>query len=86
MGSLEIDFASAPAPPEVQVFAVSILGSAKVMVRTDQEVKLSGFSLMGRRQVDPIQPGGDDFQLPLEVTAFSLMGSVDLKREDRAED
>ncbi len=86
MGGLEVDFASAPAPPEVQVFAVSIMGSAEVKVRKDQQVKLSGFSLMGRRQIDPLEPGGDEFQLPLEVTAFSLMGRVDLKREGGAED
>lgn len=86
LGSSELDFASAPPPPEVQVFIVNILGSANVMVRPDQEVKLSGFSLLAGREIDPSQPSDDEFQLPLEITAFSLLGGLSVKREDGGKD
>ena len=82
-GGAELDFASAPAPPEVQVVILNLLGRTTVRVRPDQEVKLSGFALLGSKTVDPPRPGEDDFALPLEVTAFSLLGGVSVSREDR---
>lgn len=87
LGSVELDFASAPPPPEVQVLIINILGSAKVRVRPEQEVKLSGFALLGSRSVDPIeQAGADEFQLPLEITAFALLGSVSVRRGGEEEE
>jgi hypothetical protein len=82
LGGAELDFASAPTPPEVQVLIFNLLASTTVKVQPDQEVKLSGFGLFGSKTVDPPRPGKDDFALPLEVTAFSLLGGVSVKRED----
>lgn len=82
-GGAELDFASAPAPPEVQVLILNLLGTTTVKVRPDQEVKLSGIGLLGSKTVDPPRPGDDEFPLPLEITVFSLLGGVSVKRENR---
>jgi hypothetical protein len=85
-GTVEFDFTAEPAPPEVRLVLFSIMGGHTVRVRPDQEVMLSGFTLMGSRSLDTKRPGDDEFQLPLEVTAFSLMGKVSVKRDGEETD
>ncbi len=86
LGGAELDFASAPAPPEVQVLILNLLGNTTVRVRPDQEVKLSGFVLLGGKTIDPMRPGDDEFAFPLEITAFSLLGGVSVRRDSEEMD
>jgi hypothetical protein len=80
LGGANLDFASKPPPPEVSIVAIAILGGINIRVRPEQEVKLSGFSLLGSRGVSPPRGNPDEFALPLEVTAYSLLGSVNVNR------
>lgn len=49
LGSVEIDFASSPPLPEVDVLLLALLGGAHVNVRRDQGVNLTGVSILGGR-------------------------------------
>lgn len=96
-GSTELDFASSLPAPGVEVFIITLFGGARVKVRPEQEVRVSGFSLFGGRHVDPRRlgpPGGlgtsssgsgdDEFDEPLRISAYSLFGGVNVKRQDGA--
>jgi hypothetical protein len=83
LGSVNIDFATTPPPPEVSLLLINILGGANVWIQPTQEVKVSGFNLLGGANVDQEKPGQrDDFQSPLAVTSYSLLGGVNLKRRN----
>lgn len=86
LGSVNVDFATTPPPPEVRLLVVNILGGANVWIRPGQEVKVSGFNLLGGGSVDDEEPANrDEFQLPLEVTTYSLLGGVNVKRRNGEE-
>lgn len=84
LGSVNVDFATAPPPPEVSLLLVNILGGANVWVQPNQEVKVSGFNLLGGANIDKEEASAvrDDYRLPLEVTTYSLMGGVNVKRRN----
>ena len=88
-GSVEVDLTGAPRELEATVLA--LFGSVKLRIREDEEVMLGGFSLFGSRQLDPPalprtgdkSAGGisdDDDRLPIELNAYSLFGSIIIKR------
>jgi hypothetical protein len=92
-GSSELDFASTPPAPAVEVFIFTLFGGARVKVRPEQEVRVSGFSLFGGRHIDPLRlspPAGlappghpddaDDYSEPLHISAYSVFGGVNVKR------
>lgn len=80
-GGVEVDLASSPPPPEVDVFLVALMGSAHLKVRRDQGVNLTGASIFGARKVEPGDSAEEgELGLPLNVAAFSIMGSVEVKR------
>jgi len=85
LGGANVDFASTPPPPEVSVLDIAILGGVTIHVRPNQEVKLSGFSLLGGRGVSPPRAPSDDYSLPLDVAAYSLLGGVNVVRPDEKE-
>ncbi len=90
-GGFDIDFATSPPPPAVDLIVISIFGGAKLTVRPDQPVRCSGFSIFGGRSIEPLRrlppprtaqrPDADDEgPLPLEVTAYSAFGGLSVKR------
>ncbi|MGB6838210.1 MAG: hypothetical protein WBF66_10980 [Dehalococcoidia bacterium] len=80
-GGVEIDLASSPPPPEIDVFLLALLGSAHVKVRRDQGVNMTGVSILGGRKVEPADSTEEsELGLPLNVAAFSIMGGIDVKR------
>lgn len=81
LGGVEIDLASSPPPPEVHLLLVALMGSAQVKVRRDQGVNLTGVSILGGRKVEPAASTEEsELGLPLDVAAFSIMGSIEVKR------
>lgn len=94
-GTAELDFASSPLAPGVDVTLIAIFGAASLKVRPQQQVRLSGFDLFGARHVEPLQlppsaaataarSDDEDVDEPLEVTAFSLFGGVKVVRKNDA--
>ncbi len=99
-GGIHMDFVSYPPPPATEVIIVSVFGGANLKVRPEQDVRLFGFSFFGGRSIEPRrlpppahqQPAtrvrdhdDEDFDLPLEITAYAIFGGVSVKREDRKE-
>ncbi len=96
-GGLELDLASVPPPPALEVIVVAIFGGATIKVRPDEQVTLSGVSLFGGRSIEPRRglsrasdarpaagPCEDEGILPpLEITAYSLFGGVSVKRQEQ---
>jgi hypothetical protein len=81
LGSVEIDLASSPPPPEVDVLLLALLGGAHLNVRRDQGVNLTGVSILGGRKVEPADSTEEsELSLPLNVAAFSIMGAIEVKR------
>ena len=91
-GGVEMDFATYPPPPGVEVVLINIFGGANLKVRPEQVVKVSGLSLFGARHVEPIrelpspssmvvESEDDDGLLePLEIMAYTLFGAVTVRR------
>lgn len=80
-GGVEIDLASSPPPPEIDVLLLALLGSARVKVRRDQGVNMTGISILGGRKVQPADSTEEsELSLPLNVAAFSIMGGIEVKR------
>ena len=86
-GGIEFDFASVPPPPATEVTIVAVFGGAGFKVRSQQPLRLSGFSIFGGRSVEPAQrlppperQADDDDDLPLEINAYAVFGGIDIKR------
>lgn len=88
-GGLEFDFTTAPPPPAIELVAVALFGGVNVKVRPEQEVRMTGFSVFGGRNVEPrrqlpppvaITAEGDD-DLPLEIAAYSVFGGISVERK-----
>jgi predicted membrane protein len=93
-GGFEIDLTAAPS--DLEVVIVSIFGGAKVIVRADEEVAVSGISLFGGRKVDPRRSQSTSFgpepalqsrhepdlPLPIDIFAYSLFSGIHVKREE----
>jgi hypothetical protein len=85
-GGLELDFTSCAELPVADIVVVSLFGGATIKVRPEQHIRLSGFSLLGGRSVEPRRlpaPSNDaePDDLPLELSAYALFGGVAVKRE-----
>jgi hypothetical protein len=80
-GGVDIDLAASPPPPEVDLLLVAVLGSVHLMVRRDQGVNLTGASILGGREVEAADSTEEsELGLPLDVAAYSVMGSIEVKR------
>ena len=89
-GNVELDLTGAPR--EIEATVIALFGSAKLRIREDEEVVLNGFSLFGNRVLDSMtsaqnaadfepEIGDHDNQpLPMELSAYSIFGSVTVKR------
>jgi hypothetical protein len=81
LGAVEIDLASSPPPPEVDVHLFALFGAAHVNVRREQGVNMTGASILGGRKVEPADSTEEtELGLPLNIAAFSIMGSIEVKR------
>jgi hypothetical protein len=93
-GGFEIDLTGAPS--DLEVVIVSIFGGAKVVVRADEDVVVSGLDLFGGRKVEPrrsrpssfgSEPARQsrherDLPLPTDIFAYSLFGGIRVEREE----
>jgi len=85
LGGLEVDFTGCTEPPLQEIVVVSLLGGVNLKVRPEQAVRLEGFSVLGGRNVEPRRLAAptssalDD--LPLEISAYSLFGGINVKRK-----
>lgn len=80
-GGVEIDLASSPPPPEVDVLLVALMGSGQVKVRRDQGVNMTGASILGGRKMEPADSTEEsELGLPLNIAAFSIMAGIEVKR------
>src|SRR5262245_37842073 len=85
-GGAELDFSAAPPPPDVAITAIAIFGGITVKVHPEQVVRLSGWSVFGgksvepQRRLPPPEGGNEDFEEPLEITAYTVFGGLAVKR------
>ena len=85
LGGLEIDFTACDDPSMFDIVAVSLLGGVNLKVRSDQAVRLDGFSLLGGRNVEPRRLPAPDRaakhdDMPLEIAAYGLFGGINVER------
>jgi hypothetical protein len=91
-GGMQLDFSGGPPPPALELVLLALFGGVKVKVRPAQDVRLSGFSLFGGRDIEPRRrlpapthsaptDADDDAELPLEIRAYALFGGVSVQRE-----
>jgi hypothetical protein len=79
IGGADLDLVGAPLPPGGATFTkVSLIGGVSVTVPRDVRVEVSGFSLLGGRNVerDASTPAGAPL---LRVRAFGLAGGVKVR-------
>ena len=81
MGGVEIDLREAQLDAaEIRITAVAVMGGVDVIVPEGVRVEMGGFALMGGNS-SPRDPGPDAPGAPVvRVSAWSLMGGVDVKR------
>jgi Domain of unknown function (DUF1707)/Cell wall-active antibiotics response 4TMS YvqF len=84
MGAVDIDLREAQIDaPEIRITAVSVMGGVTVIVPEGVRVEMGGFALMGGNS-SPRDPGPEGPGAPVvRVSAWSLMGAVDVKRRRR---
>jgi hypothetical protein len=85
-GGAELDFTAVRDEPPLEVTVISVFGGTNVRVRPEQEVRVTGFTLFGGRQVEPLRritgasSGDDDPPEPIEIAAYSVFGGMNVKR------
>lgn len=87
LGGTNIDFQQAEFEEgETKVVCISFLGGTDIIVPTDLPVTLSGFSLLGGREVKLPQLGTPQSTLgrSLHVSAFAILGGVAVKPPKRS--
>jgi hypothetical protein len=92
-GALDLDLSEADVPTDADVTVLSVFGATRIRLRHDQPVRLRGFSVFGERRLQPAlriaerraeaAPPADAGppDLPLDVAAFSVFGSLDVVRD-----
>jgi hypothetical protein len=81
LGSCTLDMRRAEFDAELQMNAVAVFGSVEIIVRPDVDVDLSGTSIMGSKDVKGARADGSGSGKRIRVKAFSLFGSVTVKRK-----
>ncbi|MBO2454550.1 hypothetical protein J4573_46205 [Actinomadura barringtoniae] len=76
VGGVDLDLTETETPAGATVVKVSLIGGVKLTVPADLDVKVKGFSLIGGRNIEPAEPGGQ----VLRVHAYSLFGGVKVRR------
>jgi hypothetical protein len=85
-GGTELDFTAVRDPPPLDVTVISVFGGTDIRVRPEQQVRITGFSLFGGRQVEPLRrltgaiAPDDDLPEPIEIAAYSVFGGMNVKR------
>jgi hypothetical protein len=79
VGGVDLDLTEATLPNDgATVIKVSLVGGAKLKVRTGINVVVEGFNVIGRRRIDtgPILPGAPTVRL----FAYGIFGGVRVER------
>jgi hypothetical protein len=82
LGGTDIDFQQAKLEEgETRVVCISFLGGTDIIVPTDLPVTISGFSLLGGREVKFPKSGTAESTQgkSLHVTAFAILGGIAVK-------
>jgi hypothetical protein len=84
MGGIDIDLREAQIDaPEIRITALTLMGGINIIVPEGVRVEMGGFALMGGNS-GPRDPGPEAPGAPVvRVSAWSLMGGVDVKRRSR---
>ena len=79
IGGLDLDLTGADVPPGgAEITKVSLVGGASVVVPPDVRVEVSGFSLVGGRDVERVREVPADAPV-LRIRAFGLIGGVPVR-------
>lgn len=86
MGGADLDLRDAElSAPEVEITAISIMGSIDLIVPEGVRIEMGGFAFMGdnadHHGTEPVAPNAP----VVRVRAYSLMGAVTVKRKRRRE-
>jgi hypothetical protein len=76
LGGVDLDFSSSPPADDARLTVVTILGGVKIRVAPGTRVALSGFSLLGGREVKVTQ-SGDGPVISMNLWAF--LGGIEVK-------
>jgi hypothetical protein len=82
LGGTDIDFQQAQLEEAVtKVVCITLLGGTDIIVPPDLPVTVSGFSLLGGRDVKLSEPGAAEppSGKSLHIQAFAILGGVDIK-------
>ena len=82
LGGTNIDFQQAKLEEgETKVVCISFLGGTDIIVPTDLPVTVSGFSVLGGRDVKLSESGMTESTSgkSLHVSAFAILGGIDVK-------
>ena len=82
LGGTEIDFQQAQMEDGVtEMVCITLLGGADIIVPPEMPVTLSGFSLLGGREMKLTEGGGGGLSSDksLEVRAFAVLGGISIK-------
>jgi predicted membrane protein len=86
-GASELDFRQAELEKDVtQVVAFSFFGANKIIVPPDMPVALSGFSILGGREMkrSPAKESASPSAKALDINAIAILGAVEIT--DKAEE
>src|SRR3954471_12982900 len=79
VGGMDIDLSAAEIPPEgVTITKVSLVGGVSLIVPADARVEVSGFVLVGGRDVERGNASGPGAPV-VRVRAFGLAGGVKVR-------
>jgi hypothetical protein len=81
LGGVDLDFSSSPPGQDAHLTVVTILGGVKILVAPGTRVALSGFSLLGGREVKVTQ-SGDGPEIRMNLWAF--LGGIEVKETAEA--
>jgi hypothetical protein len=76
LGGADLDLTSSPPVPGARLTAVAILGGVKILVAPGTRVSLSGFGLLGGREVNVSQQGDGP---EVNMNLWTFLGGIEVK-------
>jgi hypothetical protein len=85
LGGVELDFREAALPAgDITISATCILGGLNITVPPEMQVIDTGVAILGGREIDGGDGGGEPGGPVLRLTGFCFLGGVEVKRKGRA--
>jgi hypothetical protein len=75
-GGVDLDLSSSPPGPDAHLTAVAILGGVKILVAAGTRVSVSGFGLLGGREVKVSQRGDGP---EIKMSLWTFLGSAEVR-------